>query len=118
MEGAVLKEICDEYASQQLVKEPTRSEYLLDVAFTDLPESKAKIFPSIADHKGILLSVKLPMPKTLKVNRKVWHFRNAAWHNLKCTLKQWSWERLKHGSVDAAMTYFMDSLQAEYSQNS
>jgi len=49
MEGSVLKEICDEYALQQLVKEPARGEYLLDAALTDLPESNAKLLPFIAD---------------------------------------------------------------------
>jgi len=53
--------------------------------------------------------VKLPMPTTLQVSRKVLHFCSAAWHNLKRALKHWSWERLKHGSADAATT-FTDSL--------
>ena len=54
----------------------------------------------------------MPVPKILKIPREVWHFKGAAWCNLRIELKNWSWEKLKYGSVDAAVNYFLDSLMS------
>ena len=111
-EGEFLKEICDDYGLQQIIKQPTRGPYLLDLCLTDLTDNKLSILPRIADHNAILFSLKIPVPKKLNVCRKVWHFRGAAWDNLRSELRNWSWARLSQGSVDSACTYFLDSLQS------
>ena len=41
---------CDEL--QQLVKEPTRGQYLLDSVFTDLKECAANTWHAVADQEG------------------------------------------------------------------
>ena len=110
LEGSTLKEICDDFALQEIVRQPTRGEYLLDLCLTDLEDSKCVTLPEIADHKALLFSVKLPMPKSLIIKREAWHFKGAAWHNLRCELRAWSWARLKHGSVAMAAKYFLDSV--------
>ena len=58
--GAEMKVLCDSYGLQQLVHEPTRNEYLLDLFLSDLPECRIKVVHAIADHKAILAEVLLP----------------------------------------------------------
>jgi len=111
-EGAALKDICDDFAMKQCVRDPTRGDYLLDLVCTDLDGCKCKVLPKIADHNGVLVKLRLPIPKGITIERKVWHFRGAAWHNLRCELKAQNWRRLTCGSVDNAMDYFVEFLMA------
>ena len=62
-EGSLLKDICDDHGLQQLVRKPTRGDYLLDLLLTDLDDCKIEVFEEIADHKGILAKFSLPCPK-------------------------------------------------------
>ena len=87
----------------QLVRGPTRKENLLDLVLTNIDDCKASILEPIADHRAITATIKLPMPKEVVVQRDVWHFKQAAWKNMRCQLKKQSWARLKHGSVDDAV---------------
>ena len=75
--GAEMKCFCDFHGLVQLVREPTRGEYLLDLAITDMPRSKVTVLPKIADHQGVL--VKLPIPEVTErvVEREVWKLRQA-----------------------------------------
>ena len=61
----------------QLVREPTRNEYLLDLVCTDICKSTVTVLPRIADHKSLL--VKLPIPEVLErsVKREVWMLKKA-----------------------------------------
>ena len=47
-QGEVLQAMCQEYSLQQLVSEPTRGEYLLDLVLSDLP-CNVKVMPMVAD---------------------------------------------------------------------
>ena len=51
LEGSTLKEICDDFALQEIVRQPTRGEYLLDLCLTVLEDSKCVTLPEIPDHK-------------------------------------------------------------------
>ena len=70
-EGSLLKEVCDDHALQQLIREPTREEYLLDLCLTDLSQCRAQTLPRIADHKGLLVTLRTPVPKVLHVPRQM-----------------------------------------------
>jgi len=109
-EGIMLKSVCDDFALKQLVDEPTRGEYLLDLCLTDLDACKVKTSSAIADHEAIIAEVKLPVAKCVAIVRNVWHYKGAAWQNMKCFLKACSWHRLRQGSVNEAFDYFMDLL--------
>ena len=63
--GTDFKIFCDYHVLFQLVREPTRQEYLLDLALIDLSKSSTSVLPLITDHKGIL--VKLPLPEFLEI---------------------------------------------------
>ena len=105
-----MKQICDDASLRQIVAEPTRGLYLLDLCLTDLDCCKVRVTPAIADHKGLLVSLGLPCPKSVTFTREVWHFNRAAWSNLKCDLRACDWERLLFGSVNDAVDYFMELL--------
>ena len=112
VEGRRLKEICEENGMLQLIRAPTRKENLLDLLLTDIDNCKGVVSDPIADHHAILAYVKIPMPTEVTVQRDVWHFKQARWQNMRCQLRNQNWIRLKNGSVDDAVNYFVDFLTA------
>ena len=85
-EGERLKAFCDSAGLRQLVKEPTRGEYLFDLLFTDLDELRYRSSPKIADHSVLLGTLPLPVPQEVAQTRTVWQFAAAEWECLKCDL--------------------------------
>ena len=55
--GADLKAFSENYGLHQLVKEPTRNEYLLDLLLTDIAGAKVKVGSYVADHKHLLVQI-------------------------------------------------------------
>ena len=55
-----MKAFCDFHGLFQVVREPTRNEYLLDLAITDITGSSAVVLPRIADHNMVRLDLALP----------------------------------------------------------
>ena len=108
--GEDMKKFCDYYALSQLVRDPTRLEYLLDLVMTDVRGSSSSVLPSIADHH-IVLS-RLPIPEVLekKVVREVWHLRQAKWTELETELANYDWSKLDSGSPEDALDHFMHIL--------
>ena len=104
------KEICEENGMLQLIRGSTRKEHMFDLLFSDIDNCKGIVSDPIADHHAILACVKLPMPTEVVVQRDVWHFKQARWQNMRCQLRNHNWIRLKKGSVDDAVNYFVDLL--------
>jgi len=111
-EGVQLKQICDDHALRQMVDKPTRGNYLLDLVLTDIDSCKIQVAPQIADHHAIFIRLRYPMPQSVGILRQVWHYKGAAWQNIRCELRAMSWERLHKGSVDDAASYFFELLRA------
>ena len=76
--GSMLKSICDEFDLHQHVKSPTRQQYLLDLCLSDSDYCKTKILCQIADHKMLLISLRMPMQKTTTISRSVWHLNSRS----------------------------------------
>ena len=55
-----LKILSDKLGLQQMVREPTRLQYLLDLYLTDVPGTKVTVGPYIADHRFLLARVPVP----------------------------------------------------------
>ena len=72
---------------KQLVQEPTREQYLLDLCLTDIAGTKAEVGSKIADHK--FLNVRIPFPETcaLQIIRKCFNLKRIRWPALKTALK-------------------------------
>ena len=94
----------------QIVREPTRKEYLLDLAITDIHKATASVLPCIADHNAIL--VKLPLPEVLEKSftRTVWDLRKAEWKKLEQELDAFNWAALRNGTAKASLSYFLEVL--------
>jgi hypothetical protein len=105
-EGEELQRFCLDFGMRQLVHEPTREQYLLDLAITDVEDAKYKVLPKIADHSCILVYFDLPVPKTEVKERRVWRYQKADWNALKTNLASHDWSVLEVGSVDDAAEAF------------
>ena len=109
-EEILLKRIVDDFGLPQLVNEPTRGSYLLGFASTDLNDVRVEILPGIADHKDLFSRISLSIPMSSSRSPDVWHFKNAAWGNLKCDLRNCNWSQLKFNILNDAVDYFLDVL--------
>ena len=72
-----MKALCDYHGMFQVVREPTRNEYLLDLACTDIAGSKATVLPKIADHNAVRIDLPIPEIKEVSISRTVWHLKDA-----------------------------------------
>ena len=79
VEGRLLHDISDQLGLRQLVTEPTRGKYRLDLVFLDVPDCTAEHCTAVADHKGVLTHIKFKIPETATHEREVWHFSEADW---------------------------------------
>ena len=85
---------CGENGLVQIVKEPTRGVYLLDLCATDLDSSvKAKVLHAVADHKGVLVTASFSVPAAINQSKMIWHYKSADWQGLKAAIAgtEWSW---------------------------
>ena len=104
-----MKMLCDFHGLVQLVHEPTRKEYLLDLAITIVGAS-VSVLPYIADHKAIQVKLPIPEVKEVAVERTVWLLKLANWQALENELGDIDWKILDNGTAEDALNVFMDVL--------
>ena len=94
----------------QLVREPTRNEYLLDLIITDICKCSVSVLSCLDDHNALL--VKLPIPEVLEksIKREVWILEEADWKKLKQELGNYDWRHLHEGTAETALDYFLEVL--------
>ena len=110
IQGADLKALCDTFGMQQLTKEPTREQYLLDLFLTDVPGCKVRVGPYIADHKYLIANVPFPEVTSLHIKRQSFQIAKADWTSLEKALKEVDWATLRRGTAEDAVNYFMEIL--------
>ena len=93
-EGRALFEAASRLGLQQKVREPTRGQYLLDLVLTDVTDCTAKTVAAVADHRGVLTTVKFKVPETASHQREVWHFQEADWERLASEIEDADWNFL------------------------
>ena len=98
-EGTALRDFCNEMGLQQLVKSPTRKEYLLDLVLSDVGGILCKVLPRIADHELVLTTLALSAPKSNMLPREVWQFATADWEGLSAALCARDWSRCAFSCV-------------------
>ena len=76
---------------RQLVKQPTRDKYLLDVVFTDVPHCKASPHSAVADHKNVVTKVASKVSETASHTMKMLQFRDADWDKLTSDIAESDW---------------------------
>ena len=109
-EGRALQDLCEEVGLQQLVREPTRGEYLLDLVLSDFEGVKCKVEPEVADHKLVAATLHLAVPEEETAQRKVWLFAKADWAALEEELAEETWERLEELDADKAEAHLTARL--------
>ena len=95
-----MRNFYSEKGFRQLVAEATRGDYKLDLLMTDLEDVSCTVVPGIADHKGVLGSFTLRVPKSEVVERKVWMFSKANWDGFRAKLRSLTWNFLSFLAVD------------------
>ena len=107
-EGRLLAGTCNCNGLSQLAKQPTRGEYTLDFALSDLPALPiAQVPPKSIDHNAVLLKVDLPIPAVKPLTRTCWDYSKARWVELGQTLAATDWKSvLGSADVDVAVGSF------------
>ena len=91
-EGIALESICSRHGLDQIVKEPTRGEYLLDLCATDLDNAvNTEVLASIADHKAVLVKASFAVPTSEIQIRKLWYYKSANWRGLNESFANTDW---------------------------
>jgi len=110
VQGSDLKTVCDNLGLQQLVNEPTRQEYLLDLYLTDVAGTKVRVGSYVADHKYLIATVPMPEVTTLSIKRERFNLLRADWSGLKTALANVDWSPMQRDTADAAASFFMEML--------
>ena len=106
-EGRCLHDICADFGLQQVVRQPTRGENLLDLVLTSCPQDvKVKILPQIADHAGVLAQVRRQPVINNIVIRQVWDFSKADWVKLNKLFADTDWRDLLGHNANEAAEHF------------
>jgi hypothetical protein len=109
-EGAKLRDFCAVQGLKQMIKEPTRGPYLLDLILSDVSDIKCKVLPAIADHKAIVASLILMVPKSVTLQRTVWRFAGANWDGLRSALADIQWGCLAQMSPDDGADFVTNTV--------
>ena len=77
--GACLGKVCQELGGRQLVHEPTRGSYLLDVVITDLEHANSTVVPGLSGTQSMATAIAASVPTVAAMERVVWNYRDADW---------------------------------------
>ena len=105
-----MKEICDSYDITQIVKTPTRGEYLLVLVLSSHADIKVKIGPKIADHSSLIMHLADSLEVRRLAPRRVWHYKDANWTAIKDAVRKFDVARLHGCTVDSSVELFQKFL--------
>ena len=97
--------ICQDFSLSQLVRHPTRGDYLLDLVLSDMKDLvKVFVLPDLSDHKVVCVDLDVIVVKQSAISRQVWDFKHAQWDNLNSSLRSTSWQSfLDNAAPDASV---------------
>ena len=104
-EGHELEDVCSTNGLRQHVSAPTRGPHLLDLVLSDFSSGiRCRVVPGIHenDHDGVVTTIKVAIPSSEPVRRKVYDFKHAEWSRLKRLLAEQDWrDSLAHEANEA-----------------
>ena len=110
-EGRELHDTACTHGLEQLVREPTRGDNLLDFVLSDADCVSASVIPGFSDHLGTKVDVEMSMPEKETVDRVCFNYKKAAWGDLNTDLAAINWRQLLGGlNPDDAATVFSREL--------
>ena len=112
VEGRALRDKCSELGLEQHVRKRTRGEYLLDLVLSDLgSDVRTEVVPGIADHEGVLVSLRFQMPEITVVEREVFLYGKARWNALRQAVSDTDWDSiLVRDDPEGSTARFTDRL--------
>ena len=112
--GSRLHDICCDAGLKQLVKDPTRGPYLLDLVLSDAQELlTVRVLPEISDHRVVCIDVEVSVPSFDPIPRIVWDFSKADWNNLQRGIEHFQWKDLfNENDPDESVRAFCAQLEA------
>ena len=110
VEGRVLHDISSKLGLRQVVRQPTRGEYLLDLVLTDVLDCQAKPCAAVADHRGVLTKVKFTIPETASHQREAWYYTDADWDRLTSNIEDTNWGFLSSSTPSEGAKRMTDTL--------
>ena len=90
-EGEQMRDLCNTEGLRQMVRKPTRGDYLLDLTITDVQLASVEVSTRIADHAVLMAWLNLGIPECCSHRRKVWVFAKADWDGLKEDFRSFDW---------------------------
>ena len=108
-----LKDVCNSFGIRQLVSQPTREEYLLDLCLSSSSCSKVRITCKIADHACLLVQEPDAIETRLLEPREIWKLDDANWPEIEKYISDFDWGLLSEGTVDQALDVFMSVLDSQ-----
>ena len=108
--GAKLKHRCDVHGLKQIVRQPTRGPYLLDLVLTDHEKISYTLGPKIADHHNLIIHVPDSFEERQLGSKHMWHYRDADWLAIEAGLINMNWLCLQEGTIDEATDCFYKAL--------
>ena len=97
----------------QIVRGPTRNEYLLDLILTDCSDAKAEVCAKITDHSLVLTTLRTSVPHSKEHERIVWQFNKADWEGLDAAVKAVPWSRIMSMTPDEGAEFLTDTTLAK-----
>ena len=118
-EGRELEAVSVAHGLTQMVEDPTRGEYLLDLVLTDLaPHVSCIVAPGVLDkdHRAVIATVDVHISTANPVSREVFNFGKAKWRQLQCEFENMDWAEFFRGksadsAADSLSTYILEAAR-------
>ena len=93
--GRRTQQLSDNLGLQQIVKDPTRGENILDLAMTDLPANATTLANiGTSDHNPVLIQLDISASRDKPYKRKVWCYEKANFWDMRGHLSSTDWSTL------------------------
>ncbi len=99
-EGRELEAVCAAHGLQQLVTEPTRGDYLLDLVLTDINQGlSCSVVPGVLDrdHRGVIVEANISIPSAEATSRECFDFGKARWSDIHKAFNNIDWAAFFEG---------------------
>ena len=111
--GEALRDIAADCSLKQMVRGPTHIHgNRLDLVLTSMPDiTSVTVGQRVTDHDMILARLRMPMPKTTEITRKVHNFGKADWALLHDSIIEEDWGSIGTANVSDAAESFTNQLR-------